>query len=462
MLRRRVWQAAALLSVAAMVTTCGGAAPNGGRARWDSPGLIGGGGWPYARSAVSPQDARGASYVPGSSVLRLADGMATLIPNGSDSPVTVPMTDSRVRASVASDRAWLAAGTVPGTSAAHEDMASRALLDLRLLTAPSGASTASWYGIWNYAWPRDAAFHAAAFAVTGHTEEALGILGFLARVQAADGRWATRYRTDGSPVIDGRAIQLDEMGWVLWATWLVRQYTPKANFPDMVGKAADWISRSLGADGLPPVSSDYFERKPSTEQLPGRPTLGVSAPLLTGLRAAAALFKGTPKAQKYTAAAARLDAGIKKEYGSYGYPRSPLKGGNMDVSVTFLAPPYAAPDPSVTSAVAEAVRRLKIGNGGVLPGERWAGSRVEAWTPEVAMFALAAASGGRTAEADTWLDWLEAHRTVLGVIPEKVSDRGRASSVAPLGWAASLTILALSAERRPLPVPPTATLPESS
>jgi GH15 family glucan-1,4-alpha-glucosidase len=456
--RRRIWQAVALLSVAAMVTTCGGAAP-GGRARWDSPGLIGGGGWPYARSPISPLDAKGASYLPESSVLRLANGMATLIPNGSGSPITVPMTDERVHTSVASDRAWLAAGAVPGASAAHRGMASRALLDLRLLTAPSGASTASWYGIWNYAWPRDAAFHAAAFAVTGHTDEALRILGFLARVQGADGRWATRYRTDGSPVIDGRSIQLDEMGWVLWATWLVRQYTPKADFPTMVGKAADWISRSLGADGLPPASSDYFERRTSTEQVPGRPTLGVSAPLLTGLRSAAALAKGTPQAQRWAAAAARLDAGIKKEYGTYGYPRSPLKGGNMDLSVTFLAPPYAAPDPSVADAVAEAIRRLKIGNGGVLPGENWAGSRVEAWTPEVAMFALTAASSGRMAEADTWLDWLEAHRTVLGVIPEKVNDKGRASSVAPLGWAASLTVLALSAQQRPLPVPPAETLP---
>jgi GH15 family glucan-1,4-alpha-glucosidase len=90
----------------------------------------------------------------------------------------------------------------------------------------------------------------------------------------------------------------------------------------------------------------------------------------------------------------------------------------------------------------------------VLPGENWAGSRVEAWTPEVAMFALAAASSGRTAEAGTWLDWLESHRTVLGVIPEKVSEKGRASSVAPLGWAASLTVLALSAQQKPLPVPP--------
>jgi GH15 family glucan-1,4-alpha-glucosidase len=90
----------------------------------------------------------------------------------------------------------------------------------------------------------------------------------------------------------------------------------------------------------------------------------------------------------------------------------------------------------------------------VLPGELWAGDREVAWTPETAMFALAAAASGDHGEAAGWLEWLAAHRTSLGVLPEKVDEHGRPAAVAPLGWTASLVLLALAALDDPLPVPP--------
>jgi GH15 family glucan-1,4-alpha-glucosidase len=70
------------------------------------------------------------------------------------------------------------------------------------------------------------------------------------------------------------------------------------------------------------------------------------------------------------------------------------------------------------------------------------------------MFALADAAMGHTAGTTSWLDWLAAHRTPLGVLPEKVDARGRPASVAPLGWTAALVILTQVAREHPLPVPP--------
>ncbi|MFD0853749.1 glycoside hydrolase family 15, partial [Actinomadura adrarensis] len=153
-------------------------------------------------------------------------------------------------------------------------MATRALLDLRLLTRPNGASLASWYAAWRYTWPRDSAFTAAAFTMTGHTAEARHILGFLADVQHKDGRWAARYHADGTAVTDGREPQLDSLGWVLWASWLYRTQTSGdgEGLWRMVVRAADHLADSLGDDGLPPPSSDYWERKPETEQDPHRTT----------------------------------------------------------------------------------------------------------------------------------------------------------------------------------------------
>ncbi|HEU5156403.1 MAG TPA: glycoside hydrolase family 15 protein [Streptosporangiaceae bacterium] len=452
-----------MLFCAALAATCGANLPSH-TPPWDSPGLVGSGGWPYATTPLDPKLAAGGAYIPDTSVLALSDGQVRFVPLGDDRPITVPAADPRVTDAVAGDRGWLAAGRVPGTMPAQRAMAARALLDLRLLTRPNGASTASWYESWNYVWPRDAAFTAAAFAVTGHSAEARRVLRFLASVQEENGLWAARYAPDGTPVTDGRRVQLDGLGWVLWAGWFLQAEDPAgaAEFSElwpMLRRAANRLTAVLEADGLPPPSSDYWERDPATEQDPRRPTLGVAAPVLTGLRAGAAVaarrgHEGAGEAARWRAAAHRLAAAIERDFAPYGYPRSPLPNGAMDVSPTFLAPPFAAPDPGVAAAVRVAADRLRLPNGGVLPGDNWSGNRTVAWTPEVAMFALAEAAAGDSAAAGRRLDWLAAHRTPLGVLPEKVDGRGRPASVAPLGWTAALVVLAQSAMETPLPTPP--------
>ncbi|SNS26442.1 hypothetical protein SAMN05443665_100281 [Actinomadura meyerae] len=460
---RKVRRATALLLAAALIATGGATAPEPtAGSGWASPGLVGGGGWPFSAVPLSPDQAEGAAYLADSSVVRLADGRVRLIPSGGDTPITVDASDPRVARAVRSDNAWLSQGTIPtgGQGQTYRDMAARALLDLRLLTRPNGASLASWYSKWRYSWPRDSAFTVAAFTVTGHPSEARRVLRFLARAQNDSGMWAARYHADGTAVADGRVPQLDSLGWVLWAAWFYRvQAGASDELPElwpMVRRAADHLARSLDAEGLPPASSDYWERDPGREQDPRRPTLGVVGPVLAGLRAAAdlAVMRGeTVRAGEWRSAAQRVSDAVARQFAPYGYPRSPVPGGLMDTSVTFLAPPFAPGEPGITAAIGDAARKQALPNGGVLPGERWSGTPDVAWTPETALFGLNAAASGRTEEALSRLSWLAAHRTSLGVLPEKVGPAGRPAGPAPLGWTASLVLLSLSALEHPLPVP---------
>ncbi|MFC4053932.1 glycoside hydrolase family 15 protein [Actinomadura syzygii] len=471
---RTIRRVTALLIAAAMVATAGANVPDGGGSGWASPGLVGGGGWPFTSVPLAPDAGDGASYLPDSSVVRLADGRVRLMPTGGETPITVDPSDPRVGRAVRSDSAWLASGGVPtggpgpatGADRGYRDMAARALLDLRLLTRPNGASLASWYAQWRYCWPRDSAFAVAAFTVTGHPAEARRVLRFLARAQNRSGMWAARYNPDGTAVADGRAPQLDSLGWVLWATWFfsvqARSSDARAwDMPDdlwpMVLRAADHLSRTLDAEGLPPASSDYWERDHRRERDPRRPTLGVVGPVLAGLRSAADLARArgeSAKAAEWRRAAQRVSDAVARQFAPYGYPRSPVPHGSMDTSVTFIAPPFAPADATVTAAIAKAQAKQLLPNGGVLPGEGWSGNPDVAWTPETALFGLNAAASGRTDEAATWLSWLSANRTSLGVLPEKVGATGRPAGPAPLGWTASIVLLGLTALQRPLPVPP--------
>lgn len=416
-------------------------------------GLLGNG---VATYSVPPDEARGAAYLPGSNVLRLPGGDLRYLPPDSDAPVNVPPDDPGAKVAVSETRAWLEKGIVPGANEDERRMAARALLDLRLLTDPNGAAVAARYPRWNYVWPRDASWTAAAFAATGHHEESYRILEFLAGVQEADGTWEARYRADGTPVRDGRPPQLDATGWFPWAVWFYSATEPQrageieALWP-ATRAAADAAADSLGPGGLPPGGADYWE----TETW--KPNLGTAAPLLAGLRAAASLAADLgheDDARRYAKAATRLDAAIEREFAPHGYPRTTRPGSGADAAVSFLAPPFTVYDPEVDRAVSDAADRLRAPNGGVLPGERWPQEPTVAWTPETAFFALSAAAGGDHEQADRWLGWLEGHRTSLGSFPEKVNDAGEPKTVAPLGWTSAVVVLALAAKEEPLPVPP--------
>jgi glucoamylase len=398
--------------------------------------------------SVPPDAVDGAGYLEGSTVLRLAAGRLRYLPPGAATPVTGPPGDPVALAVAARERAWLAAGTVPGATAAEREAAARSLLFLRLLVRPGGAALAAQTPYWAYAWPRDSSFVAAALAVTGHRREAAAVLGFLARTQRPDGTWPARSHPDGRPVTDGRPAQLDATGWVPWAAWMAtgqgRDRPLAARLWPTVRAAADRAAGSLGPDGLPPAGPDYWERPERA------PTLGTAAALLVGLRAATRLAGDSHRASVWGRAAARLERGVRERFGPGGFQRYP-RGGGADAAVAWLAPPFGPPDPDVGRAVATAWRRLTVA-GGAVPGRPWLGS--DPWTPATACFALAAMAAGDRAAAEARLAWLLAHRTALGAFPERVGRAdGAPRSVAPLAWTHALVLLTLLSRDRLVPTP---------
>jgi glucoamylase len=410
--------------------------------------------------SVPPDQAHGAAYLDGSTVLRLAGGRLRYLPPGAAEPVTGPPDDPAALAVAAEERAWLAAGTVPGATAAERDAAARSLLSLRLLVRPGGAALAAETPYWAFVWPRDASFTAAALAVTGHRREAAAVVSFLAGAQRADGTWPARSHPDGRPVDDGRPAQLDATGWVPWAAWLA---TGQGQDRDLatrlwpaVRAAADHAAAALGPDGLPPAGPDYWERRERA------PTLGTAAALLVGLRAASRLAgrlaepadaggrEAADRQRAWREAAGRLGRAVAGRFGPGGYQRHP-GGGGPDAAVTWLGPPFGPADPAVERAVRTSWRRLAVA-GGAVPGRPWLGG--DPWTPATASFALAAMAAGDRAAADARLAWLLAHRTTLGAFPERVGrNNGAPRSVAPLAWTHALVLLTLVSRDRAVPTP---------
>jgi GH15 family glucan-1,4-alpha-glucosidase len=222
----------------------------------------------------------------------------------------------------------------------------------------------------------------------------------------------------------------------------------------MLVRAADADTRSLTSDGLPGPALDYWE---DTVQV----TIGTAAPLLAGLRAAADLAAdiggaaASSDARRWARAAARLAEAITATFGRTGYQRMPEAGSGADAAVTFLGPPFARPGPGVLQAAGSAQRDLTVPNGGLRPGATWPGAPGVAWTAETAFFALFDATTGQHRQAAALLDWLAAHRTKPGSLPEQVNSVGQPACTAPLAWTDAATLLTLLAQAGHLPTVPT-------
>jgi hypothetical protein len=363
-------------------------------------------------------------------------GGRTLVPP-SIVPPWVGGTRAVAAAPARAQAAWLAAGEVPGAGGPYADLGRTALLDLHTLTV-GGAPVAGWSPQWRYVWPRDASFVAAAYARTGHLADAREVLAYLQRVQAADGSFQARYLLDGSGPPDDRGLQEDGPGWALWALAEVTRLDPTAA-TDLAPLRDRSAARLAERAGLPPASSDYWERPERTL------TLGIAAPTLAGLDAAAYLYdvaRDPGRAATMRAAADRTARAVEAAFGPR-YPRIP-GGRAVDAAVTFLLPPFQRRTvPGAAEAARAAVPRLLRPAGGLAPGEGWRRDGVS-WTPETALFALVNASAGDTAGARRWLDWLATHRTSQGAIPEKVLADGSPAAVAPLAWSAALVVLTLT------------------
>lgn len=365
-----------------------------------------------------------------------ADGLPRLVRVGEEA-------DHDADQLVRQDR-WIEQGSVPGPDR-YAAMAEQALRDLEALLLPNGAVVAGANPAWNYVWPRDASFAVAALARTGHPDDALAVLGYLQemhRLRSTGGVFEARYLPDGTGAVpDDRGLQLDGNGWVLWAVaeWYAaapagaeRDSAVAALRPLIVGSVAAIRSHVDAGTGLPDVFPDYWEVHERV------PTLGTLAPLLAGLRAASPVL-----AELDLPPTADLEQILQRGVDAFGpaYPRR-FGGDAQDTAVAFLMPPFAPLDDEVRIAWASAARAMSRPAGGLAPGTAWKKDGIS-WTPTTAVFALTAAASGDVVGATERLDWLDTHRTVRGALPEKVLWDGSPSAVAPLGWTASLVLLAL-------------------
>jgi len=365
-----------------------------------------------------------------------AAGMPVAVPVGGD------LADDPAR--LAAQDAWLAAGTLPGPEA-YAPLAERALRDLDVLVLDNGAALAAVSPDWRYVWPRDASFTAVALTRTGHQDDAWRVLAYLKQMQDAtstDGVFEARYQPDGSgDVPDGRGAQLDGNGWALWAVaeWFAGS-VPGDHRDSDLEHLRPLVERSIAAiraqvdprTGLPGVFADYWEVR---EQVP---TLGTLAPLLLGARSSGPVLDalGLDPADDVVRL---LEAGLRQFAPTY--PRR-HGGATPDTAVAFLMPPFAPLDPQVRTAWLAAAPTMTRSGGGLAPGSDWKPDGIS-WTPSTAVFALTAAGCGDVDAATGRLDWLAAHTTGRGSLPEKVLWDGSPAAVAPLAWTAALVLLTL-------------------
>ena len=391
--------------------------------------------------ATIPLDAAAVAVGPGGALVEVAAADA-LVPG---SRVLAEMPDSLDLAR--EQAAWLAAGTVPRVSGLDGDMVAMALLDLHVLSRPYGVPVAGWSTPWRYVWPRDSALAASALARTGHTSDAERIVDFLQRVQPESGLFQARYLPDGSGVPDDRGVELDGVGWALWAAGQLAAELSGSDRTAFVQRHRMLLDRSTQAalssidnlPSLPPPSADYWEVEER------RPTLATAAVLCAGLEAAAELHRilGDVRGADHAAAGARrLRDSIRTNFGRNGYPRH--LGGrsdSIDLGVDFLLPPVgSAVDRAVLQAWEQAPVLMSRTGGGLAPGGSWRRDGVS-WTNVTGSRAMTAAFLGERDEALARLRWLDQHRTAAGSLPEKVLSNGQPAAVSPLAWTAAVVVI---------------------
>ncbi len=331
-------------------------------------------------------------------------------------------------------RERLAARGAPGRT----ELAEAALRDLWVLSDDLPAPVAAWSSSWRHVWPRDAAFAAVALARVGVRERSVAVLEHLQSVQGADGWFEARYDpvTDRAP--DGRPRQFDGTGLLLWAAGEIIGSAPAEDREELHDRLSPLITTShatllrstaLGTT-LPPASPDYWER---TER---EVTLGIMAPTLAGLRAGAAL-DGSADARE---AARTFSALLEGTFGATGYQRYRLAGGADSARALLDATGcHGLVGRRELLALREELARP---GGGIAPGALWREDGIS-WTPSTSLLALGLARAGESEAAAEMLDWLAAHRTEAGSLPEKVLHDGRPAEVAPLAWTAANVLLTL-------------------
>ena len=163
--------------------------------------------------AAIPLDAAAVAVGPGGALVEVSAADA-LVPG---SRVLAGMPDSVDLAR--EQAAWLAAGTVPRVSGLDSDMVAVALLDLHVLEPAvrrAGRRLEPTLALRVAARLRAGRRRRSLVPGTSPTPNASSTS--CSEVQPESGLFQARYLPDGSGVPDDRGVELDGLGWALWAT----------------------------------------------------------------------------------------------------------------------------------------------------------------------------------------------------------------------------------------------------
>jgi GH15 family glucan-1,4-alpha-glucosidase len=305
-------------------------------------------------------------------------------------------------------------------------------------------------GGYGFVWARDLAFLVLAFLAARRNDLVAGALRWLPAAQEPAGLWLQRHWTDGSLAPSWNAHQLDETGTVLFAyeaAWReLGDATVDATLWQSVRIAADFLLRSIEAQGIPCETADLWEERDGCHAY-------TAAAFVGGLRAAASFARRhePQRAETYAVAVERLAAALDRCFWSDEHGRyvRTLGDPTVDVSLLGLAWPFAAVDPRgermrATAAAVERTLGRPLGGIGRYDGDTYVGGN--AWVLAALWLGLYRRQIGDAAGHARALEYAQRVATPLELLPEQATDDGQPAWVVPLAWSHAMLVLAARPE----------------
>jgi GH15 family glucan-1,4-alpha-glucosidase len=309
---------------------------------------------------------------------------------------------------------------------------------IRAGQAPSGGYVASPnFPVYRYSWFRDGAFIADAMSRAGQIDSAEAFFGWCAGVlvdrrerielllERHRARMAipasdflhTRYTLDGRESHDAwENFQLDGYGAWLWALDAHRRRHGRSvdRFADGAALSAAYIAVLWDHP-----SYDWWE-----EHADHRHTSTLGA-LHAGLRAAAAWpGLGSAVTEPAAQAVAAIEAAVRADAERLGYLPKWLGGDAVDASLLALATPFQLLDPAdaLMRATVARIEAELVHDGGVHRYVRDTYYGGGEWLLLAALLGWHRLRAGNRAGALLELEWIAAHATADGDLPEQVDD----------------------------------------
>jgi len=321
---------------------------------------------------------------------------------------------------------------------------------------------------YNYVWPRDGAYAILPLIELGYKEEPRRFFQFCADTMNPDGYMMHKYQPDralGStwhPLLHLNhpelPIQEDETAIVIYALYKYLECSKDEDFvrnlyERFIRPCADFMAKFIDDQtSLPHASYDLWEQKFATFTY----TVFVTLMALDAAAKIAERFNKTDDKERWLAAKARIESGLKSLVGSNGayiksillQPHDEIKSdATVDAATFFGAFQYAQADPEKLAASVKAVEETLMAStpiGGVPRYEHddyFLADKTKLgnpWMITTLWLAQYYMSSGRRDEAVKLIDWVQARAGDSGMLAEQADPTtGIGIGVCPLVWSHS-------------------------